>query len=96
MNELDLNAPYATQLTEDGVAVLTHGEVIASNVRENLRGLLKVASPADYAKYREIKYPGGDGTATDETRQAAARFLFDAARDLLCGHSVSLPDSISS
>ena len=97
MNDLDLNQVVGTQLTEDGVGVLTHGAMSAMNVRENLRNLLKHADRSAYANYREIKYPGGKENATHETRIAATRFLFDSVRDLLEPHYLSAPsEGISS
>jgi len=89
-NQLDLNEEVTSKLSADGVAVITTGTVLLSQTCERFRSLLKAAAPESYAAYREIKYPGGlTENATDETRLAATRFLFDATRDLLSPHYVS-------
>jgi len=89
MPEFDLNQVAGDKLTPEGVQPITVGAVICSQAREQFRSLLKVAAPERYEEYRSIKYPAGDGSATQETRVAATRFLFDAARDLLAPHYVS-------
>jgi hypothetical protein len=85
---LDLNSVVGTKLTEEGVDVLTRGMVVCANVRTSLRHLLQHSSPEDYKKYREIKYPTGEGSDTEGSRLSATRFLFDASRDLLCDYYV--------
>jgi hypothetical protein len=86
---IDLTEVVGSKLTEDGVLAVTHGAAIGLNVRENLRGLLKHTDPDAYAKYRAIKYPDGEDSATRETRLAATRHLFNAVCDLLEPHYIS-------
>lgn len=89
MSQIDLNQVTGDKLTPDGVQPITVGAVICAQAREQFRSLLKAAAPERYEEYRSIKYPAGNGSATPETRLAATRFLFDAARDLLAPHYVS-------
>lgn len=88
MNAMDLNEVVTEHLTEEGVQPITMGAVACAQLRNQMRALLKIADAEGYAAYREIKYPGGKGSATPETRLAATRYLFDRSRDLLVPHYV--------
>lgn len=83
MPQLDLNQVVDSVCTDDGVTTITIGTQVCACVRENLRQLIKASDPEGYATYRALKYPGGDGTDTPESRLEATRYLFDRARDLL-------------
>jgi len=90
MSQFDLNQIVNDKITDDGIQPITVGAVICAQAREQFRSLLRAAAPERYEEYRSVKYPSGSKeSATPETRLAATRFLFDAARDLLAPHYVS-------
>jgi hypothetical protein len=84
--QMNLNEVVGTIMDENGIDNVTVGNATCATVSENLRGLLRAFDEPSYAKYREIRYPGGEGTDTLETRRDSVRFLFDASRDLLAPH----------
>lgn len=91
MSQIDLDTVLGVTETNDGsVLPITIGSQVCATVRENLRALIQASDPEGYAQYRAIKYPGGDGTDTPETRIEATRFIFDRARDLLVPHYIRI------
>ena len=80
---MDLNEVVGTVMDENGIDNLVVGNCLCSNVSENLRRLLRQFAPLSYDEYRKVRYPGGEGTDTLETRRESVRFLFDTTRDLL-------------
>jgi hypothetical protein len=63
---------------QDGTEVeATQLDAISSNVRNTVTKILKIVDPKSYAKYREMKYAGGDNP-TLEQRRSAYQFAFKA------------------
>lgn len=80
---MNLDQVVGTVMDENGIDNLLLGNAACSTVAMNLRAMLKAHAPEQYKQYRSIRYPGGEGTDTLESRRESVSFLFDASRDLL-------------
>jgi hypothetical protein len=63
-------------------------------IRESIRVQFKTHCPDLYADYRKIRYPGGEGTDTPETRAQSVIYLFDMAREIVAPHYVAEPKQL--
>lgn len=86
MAQVNLDEVVGSVLSDDGVTNITAGTLACDKVRTLLSSILRVVDPVGYTKYRKIKHPAGDGSATLETRKEATSFLFERAKDLLVPH----------
>lgn len=87
--KIDLNEIATAKVTPEGVQDITVGAIITSQMREGLRQFLKAADPEGYAEYRQIRYPSGPESATDETRRASVEFIFNRVGKIAATHYVS-------
>lgn len=74
---IDPNTVVSTQVTAAGVTPITMGNVASLRLRTLAAETLEQFMPHAHDMYQRIKYPGGPGSATVETRKKAYRFVFD-------------------